>query len=704
MWRLNLSRMACIAFVFCAATAVSSDAQTFTTLVNFNFTDGLEPEASLIRGTDGNFYGTTRFGGANPNNCNIGSAAFGCGTVFKVTPGGTLTTVHSFNSADGAGPGALVQATDGNFYGATSNGGANNIPVCAITGAPVGCGTVFKITPGGVLTSLHSFDGTDGFEPTGGLVQASDGNLYGTTFAGGANNVPACTVPPYNYVGCGTVFKITPGGTLTTLHSFDGTDGFNPNGLMQATDGNFYGTTHLGGVNGGGTVFKITPAGVLTTLHSFNFTDGAYPLAALVQATDGVFYGTTYQYGANGDGTAFKIAADGTLTTLYNFCALTGCADGTNPSGLIQATDGNFYGETFAGGANCTNIFPPGCGTVFKITAGGALTTLHTFDRADGFEPTSGLIQGTDGNFYGTTIGGGANLEGTVFRLSAKPVEGDFDGDHKSDIAVWRPSNGTWFVIPSSAPNNAIVQQWGTSGDIPVRGDYDGDGKTDIAVWRPSSGTWFLIPSSNTSSPIVRQWGTNGDIPVPGDYDGDGKTDFAVFRPSNGTWFIIPSSNPGAPIVRQWGTNGDIPVPGDYDGDGKTDFAVWRPSNGTWFIIPSSNPSSPIVRQWGTTGDIPVPGDYDGDGKTDMAVFRPSLGMWFIVPSSNTGAPILQQWGTLGDIPVPVDYDGDGKTDIAVWRPSSGNWFIISSLAPSTFTITQWGTNGDVPVQKPIGQ
>ena len=291
-----------------------------------------------------------------------------------------------------------------------------------------------------------------------------------------------------------------------------------------------------------------------------------------------------------------------------------------------------------------------------------------------------------------------------ALQATSAGTSGDFDGDKKTDIAVFQPSKGGWSIIPSSNPSVPIQLQWGVQGDIPVQGDYDGDGKTDFAVFRPSTGQWFIIPSSNPSSVISPQWGTFGDIPVPGDYDGDGKTDFAVFRPSTGQWFIIPSSNPSSVISPQWGTFGDIPVPGDYDGDGKTDFAVFRPSTGQWFIIPSGNPGSPVVQQWGTQGDIPVPGDYDGDGKTDLAFFHPSTGEWFIIPSSNAGSPIIQQWGTAGDTPVPADYDGDQKTDLAVWRPSDGNWYIIPSSAPSTVTITRWGTNGDVPVQKPIGQ
>jgi hypothetical protein len=250
----------------------------------------------------------------------------------------------------------------------------------------------------------------------------------------------------------------------------------------------------------------------------------------------------------------------------------------------------------------------------------------------------------------------------------------DFDGNGSSDISIWRPSNGIWFVKDIAYP------QWGTAGDIPVNGDYDGNGITDIAVWRPSNGCWFVKDQFST------QWGTNGDIPVPGKYDSDNKTDMAVWRPSDGCWFIKYSG--GGVGVIQWGTSGDIPVPGDYDGDGLTDIAVWRPSDGCWFIKYSGGGVGVI--QWGTSGDIPVPGKYDSDNKTDIAVWRPSDGFWFVRNSS--GGVSVNQWGTSGDIPTPGDYDGNGSTDIAVFRPSNGYWFVKGQM------IVQWGISGDVPL------
>jgi uncharacterized repeat protein (TIGR03803 family) len=405
-----------------AITTPTAQAQTtFKTLHSFDGTDGQYPYAGLIQATNGDFYGTTEVGGTGS------SCGDGCGTVFQITPSGTLTTRYSFDPnvvTDGYGyypEAVLLQATNGYLYGTTvENGNDDN-------------GTVFRITPSGALTPLHVFGlDPDGSAPYAGLIQATNGDFYGTTREGGAHNF-------------GTVFKMTPGGTLTTIYTFCSqssppiycTDGDFPlAGLIQAANGDFYGTTEQGGANNRGTVFQITPSGKLTTLYSFcsqaNCTDGnlatgvSLAYGGLIQAADGNFYGTTQEGGTTesdcvgGCGTVFQITPSGKLTTLYSFCSQssppTYCKDGWYPvAGLVQATDGNFYGTTARGGTNGDY------GTVFQITLSGTLTTLatlHSFDGKDGQYAYAGLIQSTNGDFYGTTVEGGAHGDGTVFRLS----------------------------------------------------------------------------------------------------------------------------------------------------------------------------------------------------------------------------------------------------------------------------------------------
>jgi uncharacterized repeat protein (TIGR03803 family) len=402
----RLSTFALVApvlFVFCAATSVISPGQvTVTTLVNFDRDNGAAPELNVLtQGFDGNAYGTTYEGGED-------SAS---GTVFKMTPSGSITTLYYFcsqaNCADGLFPlGALVQAPNGDLYGTTQSGGAY------VSQAAYG-GTVFKITPTGKLTTLYSFcalaNCADGQEVVGGLVQGRNGNFYGTTELGGA-------------FGSGTVFEITPAGKLTTLHSFNDTDGAWPEGgLVQGTNGSFYGETVFGGTNNIGTIFGVTPEGSLTTLASFGGTVEVDPFGGLVQASNGDFYGVTVSGGSsnqgciNGCGTVFKVTPAGKLTTLYNFCSLSYCADGAAPFGpLVQGTDGNLYGTS--SGANVNT------GTIFEITPAGELTTLYTFcpdpNCFTGAYPLSGLLQATNGAFYGMTSAGGAGIVGTIFSMT----------------------------------------------------------------------------------------------------------------------------------------------------------------------------------------------------------------------------------------------------------------------------------------------
>lgn len=394
--------------VLLVTIAISSSAQTFNSLVSFNISNGAYPYgSSVVQGRDGNLYGTTSIGGAN-NGCGGHS---GCGVFYKFNPTtNVLTTLYSFcalsSCADGANPQAgVVLGKDGNFYGSTSFGGS----------VTCNCGTIFRMTPAGVLTTLHVFSTTDGADPQGPLIQASDGNFYGTTYLGGASNV-------------GTLFQVTPAGKLTTLHSFSGSDGSGPfTGVIQGTNGSLYGTTFSGGAGSVGTIFQMAPNKTFTTLHSFNFSDGVFP-NGLVQATDGNLYGTASGGGTstacNGGscGTIYKLTLNGaTVTTLYNFDDGLG---GAQPSaGLIQATDNNLYGTTVYGGANhlssCQGNL--GCGIIFSIpTTGGAVTTLHSFAFTDGFGPGV-LLQSTSGVLYGTTDSGGNSSNqcdcGTIFSL-----------------------------------------------------------------------------------------------------------------------------------------------------------------------------------------------------------------------------------------------------------------------------------------------
>jgi len=356
----------------------------FTNLVSFNQTNGAFPDAGLVQGKDGNFYGTTSSGGTG-----------GGGTLFQVTSLGALSNLVLFNGTNGASPRAgLVQTSSGSFYGTTYSGGSNN------------AGTLFQLSSNGAFSTLVTlaFANTNGAYPIAGLTLAGDGNFYGTTALGGTN-------------GYGTIFKLATNGTFTVLVSFDTTNGASPYaGLMQASDGSLYGTTYQGGTNGGlGTIFRLTTNGSFASLHSFAGTnDGGNPYAGLVQGRDGNFYGTTFYGGTSGYGTVFKFTTNGVLTTLVSF----GNTNGAYPqASLLQASDGNFYGTTSAGGAY-SNQIGLGYGTVFKLSTNGTLTTLVSLDGTNGASPQAGLVQSGDGSFYGTTYNGGTNDYGTVFRLS----------------------------------------------------------------------------------------------------------------------------------------------------------------------------------------------------------------------------------------------------------------------------------------------
>ena len=375
--------MVMVAQVVVATPSAAQADKTFTVLYSFkgSGTDGAFPYAGLVRDTAGNLYGTTAFGGA-----------FGAGTVFKLDPAGVETVLFSFNGgSDGKYPSAgLVRDAAGNLYGTISDGGA------------FGRGAVFKVDATGTKSVLYSFRGgaTDGQLPYAGLVGDATGNLYGTTFGGGA-------------LGRGTVFKLATTGVETVLYSFKGgADGKYPfAGLIRDASGNLYGTTFYGGASGQGTVFKLDTTGAETVLYAFKRgADGQGPYAGLVRDPTGNLYGTTFYGGASGQGTVFKLDTTGVETVLHSF---TGPSDGAQPyAGLVRDAASNLYGTSQNGG-----FF--GFGTVFRLDTTGKMTVLHHFaEGPDGQKPYAGLVRDAASNLYGTTSQGGALGLGTVFKLS----------------------------------------------------------------------------------------------------------------------------------------------------------------------------------------------------------------------------------------------------------------------------------------------
>jgi glucose/arabinose dehydrogenase len=285
---------------------------------------------------------------------------------------------------------------------------------------------------------------------------------------------------------------------------------------------------------------------------------------------------------------------------------------------------------------------------------------------------------------------------GQIDRIVRGKASADFDGDLKTDLSVFRPSSGVWY-INNSSNGSYRIQNFGLTGDIPVPEDYDGDNVTDIGVYRNSY--WYTLRSSNNTVYTFSTGGA-GEFPVPGDYDGDSKADYAVIRGGDRWDLVLTSRGDGTGSIYNFGTSGDIPVVGDYDGDGKSDIAIFRPSTGYWWYWPSSTFPTPnfVAVRWGQAGDVPTPGDFDGDGKGDFAVFRPSDGLWYISQSSS-GTVQYVRWGVDGDVPAVGDYAGDGKDDVAIYRPSSGVWYVVRSTN-GTYFATPFGIAEDLPVPK----
>ena len=637
--------------VLLALTASLSAAQTFTTVFSPNFSNGANPStpngAVLVQGPDGNFYGTTGGGGVNNG---------GCGTVYQLTPGGTVTTLHNFNfSVDGCDPtSGLILASDGNLYGTTEY-------------------SIFKITLGGTFTLLY-MQATGGPHLLNAMIQASDGNFYGTSSQGGSNQQ-------------GTIFKLTPSGTLTVLLNFPNTQiGTGPKApLIQASDGNLYGTTSSGGAGSSGTVFKMTLGGTASVLYTFCNTtksgscpDGSTPWTSLLQAKDGNLYGTTQTGGTGGTGghgTIFKLTLGGTLTTLYNYCQTTACPDGNTPQGaLIQGKDGNFYG------VNSSNGMFNQAGTLFQLTPSGQLTTLHQFcsdpECTDGSNPAGALLQASDGTLYGATGSDGPNSFGTVFSMTP-PAAPPYSCANTAPVTISSIDSasayggyayfgsGSWLEIKGSNladPNDPRLAsgsgQWAS-------GDFNGpnaptnlDGISVSINGKPAY-VWYLSPGQlNVQAPEDSASG-NVSITVTNCHATSSTAMFSrrslapgLLAPSNysanGTQYLVATFQSGGAYVLNtalgatFGLNARPAKSGDVIIAYGIGFGDVTPSILPGTIVSQSNQLvNPVTFTFGST---PVTPGYQGLAGSFVGLYE----FYLTVPS---GLP-------NGDVPIHVSQNG----------------------------------------------
>jgi uncharacterized repeat protein (TIGR03803 family) len=681
------------------------------------FAEGAQPR-SVIQAADGNFYGVAESEGV-----------WGAhGTIFKMTPSGTFSVVHAFNGSDGSGPiSPLIQTSDGRFYGTTPAGGAFDQ------------GVVFTMTSDGTVTVLHTFRGgtADGATPMAALLQASDGNFYGTTRLGGT--------------GIGTIFKMTPAGAFSLVASFGAASaGAGPRAsLLHTADGAFYGTTTLGGAQNQGTLFRMTADGSLSAVHTFldDSVDGSQPVAGLVQAADGAFYGTTagttQLIGSSLFGTVFKLSANGVFTVLHTFIG--GPTDGAGPTAaLVQMADGNFLGATTGGG-----VF--GRGTVFWMTPTGTTVLLHSFGggASDGDTPASALIRATDGNFYGTTTGGGSNGKGTIFRLS--PVgtptllysfSGGVDGAFPAGVI--QATDGNLYGTTSSGGqfNAGTIFRLNLAGAVTTLHAFNGaDGGNSVApLLQGADGLLYGTTAGGGLYPggAVFKMTLGGVLTVVAGLslaDGANSTAALVQAPDGtlyGTTFLggpfgqgvifrfdpqavplRPSTLVRAPaqpsgvkltwspvatavsytIRRATASGAETVLASGITGTQYADATAAR-GHTYYYVVSAVNASgeSGASYEVSVLAGQPVSGDFNGDGKADFTVFRPSTGTWY---SSGLRAPIT--FGSGSDVPVAGDYDGDGEADVAVFRPSNGTWYLWLSQT-QTGVAFQFGNGADIPV------
>ncbi len=493
--------------------------------------------------------------------------------------------------------------------------------------------------------------------------------------------------------------RFTPGGVFQRLLRL------NNNGTIDAT-------FTPGVTNGNVSDILRQPDGKILVGGTFTTTFNGQPRSGIARVNEDGTIDTTFNPGTGTNNFVQKLAlqTDGKVLIVGAFTTFNGTSRNRiarlNANGSLDTTfdvgsgaDDSIQGVALQSdgkvliGGNFANYNGVGRNRLARLNSNGSLDTSFVSGLAnDRRFFVCDIVPQTDGRIL---VGGAFNsyngvTKNSLIRLTTAPprrTQFDFDGDGRSDISVYRPSNGVWYLQQSL--NGFSGFQFGIATDKIVPADFDGDGRTDIAVYRPSNGVWYIQRSSTGFT--AAQFGTSEDIPQPADFDGDGKAELVVYRPSNGVWYIFNLVN-NQFTAFQFGTAEDQPEVGDYDGDGRADYAVYRPSNGVWYLQQSTSGFGGV--QLGISTDKPVAADYDGDGRTDVAVYRPSNGVWYIQQS--TAGFIGIQFGIAEDKPSPADYDGDGRADIAVYRPSNGVWYLQRSS--SGFTAFQFGIAEDKPI------
>ena len=544
-------------------------------------------------------------------------------------------------------------------------------------------------------------------------------NTYITFDDAAASSLPDATTlisgtyKPTN-IGTGDTFNApapAPSANTTLAAAFNGT---NPNGVW-----NFFFVDDLGADMswiGNGFDMTITttgsPATTFTNLTAFGGGDGGRGRAATYASTiitNGLVGAITdlnvtltnlnhlnpddldiLLVGPTGKRIFLTSDAGGTTDVVNQTLTFDDSAAATIPDAGPMVT-GTVKPTNFGTGDTILDITPP---YPYPSTAGSA-TLASVFNGTDG-NGIWKLYIVDDATTSAGDLSGGWSIDITVGGVygAKRFTSADFEGDGRTDVSIYRPSDSNWWLRASTYFYNQTTK-WGTTNDVPIPGDYDGDHFTDFAVFRPSNNTWIILNSQTLTISGI-QWGIAGDALVPADYDGDGKVDVATWRSADGNWYVRQSAT-GTVRVVHWGVVGDIPMRGHFGGTNGADFAVFRPLNSTWYVL--ANAGSPLFQlPFGLNTDKLVPADYDGDGKTDVAVWRPSDGNWWVLNSGSLAVSVTHN-GAAGDIAVPGDYDGDSKADAVVWRSTEAGWYLYNSGTPygaAALRQDSWGLPSDI--------